>query len=796
MITRKHGMQFVLIIITMLGVCANVIGAPKMEIVKDGQHNAVIIVGKNAHWMTVYAAKELQTYLQKVSGAKLPVTNTKPDAGNVIYVGDSEYTRELNLSTKDLELDGFKIITGKSWLALIGVETDPTFTDFHPSTYSASMDEKTGLSRFGQTGSLYAVYHFLENQCGIRWYMPGELGEIVPKARNISVGRINYSKSPDIPYRNIYCNEFSLSGDDVFWFRRAGYGAPYPVSITHSFEVLNKYAKEHPEYFSIIDGERDFNKTCDGKGSLCLSNPGTVKAFAAEANAFFDKNPGQGIFPVMPNDNWFKMCECADCRKMAGNSTSPTGKYSEYVWNFVDRVAREVIKTHPDKLLGCCAYAFYVDPPKNIEKFSPNVAVMICKKRQFYWDKEYKKRNNDNLETWSKKCRNIFIWEYYIYSTGYSLEWRGLPIVTTNSIGSDLKHLKGIINGEFLEAESWVDGSSELRVMHSRALNSPNFYMTGKLYWDTSLDPKKLMDEYCRNLYGPAEKELKAFWTDSEGLWMGKGPDDYKNNIHEPTMMHHDRVYTPETTNALMSHLKKGLELTSEGSPERKRIEMLISDFEPAYTRINSQLLKTRPKLSVPFTDQAPTLDGNLNDTCWKNAIRVDFCDAFGSKPAYKSYGLLTWDEKNLYLAFANDDPNPAGITINHTGKDEDGIWDDEVNELFFRDESAADGDYFQFIINAGASVWDAHFKTGVNDPAKWNSNAIAKSAVSKDGWILEVSIPLSSIGLAEGKTITANFYRSRNNKDTGGATRSCWSPNVSGSNYVPDRFGYLTLKK
>lgn len=374
------------------------------------------------------------------------------------------------------------------------------------------------------------------------------------------------------------------------------------------------------------------------------------------------------------------------------------------------------------------------------------------------------------------------------------MESRGLPIFFPTLIADDLKHLKGTINGEFLEAESWIDGTAELRVMRKKALISPNLYITGKLYWDTSLNPQKLMDEYCRDFYGPAAKELRAFWTDAERLWMSKGPVVDKG-INEPTQKKHNLIYTPEAIDGLMSHLKKGLALTSEGSPERKRIEMLTDDFEIAYTRITSQLLNTRPKLSVPYTIQAPIIDGNLDDVCWNNAVKVDFCDALGSKPAYKTYGLLTLDDKNLYLAFANDDPNPSGTIINHTGKDEDGIWDDEVNELFFRDESAAEGDYYQFIINAGASIWDAHFSKNNNDPIKWDSSAIA-STVIKDGWILEVSIPLSSIGLAEGKTITANFYRSRNNKDTGGATRSCWSPNVSGSNYVPDRFGYLTLHK
>jgi len=786
---QKSYIQLLIALFIIQGISSPLLSAPKMEIIKNGQPNAVIVIDAKAPNMVTYAARELQTYLEKSTGAKLSMVTDRPASGNVIYVGESKYTRELNLSTAGLKLDGFKIITGNGWLALFGMETEPSYTGFHPSIWSSSFDPTTGISRFGQTGSLYAVYRFLEKQCGIHFYMPGELGEVVPKTKSISIGSINYNKSPDISYRNIYYNEFSYGGNEIPWFRRAGLGAPYPVSITHSFLILNKYASEHPEYFSIIDGERDFHKTSVGNGSLCLTNPGTLKAFVNEANKFFDEDPGRGVFPVMPNDGWDRLCECPDCQKYNDKSASPTGLYSEYVWEFVNKVAKEIEKTHPGKMIGCCAYANYLDPPKHIDKLNPNVAVMICKTRVAYWDKAYQKKINAAINTWKKKSNHIFVWEYYLAASGYELTSRGLPIFFPTLISHDLKHLKNTINGEFIEGESWVPYTTEKPVMARKALITPNFYITGKLYWDTSLNPEKLMDEYCRDMYGPAEKELRTFWTDSESLWMTKGPADKKD---------HSLVYTPEAVNSLMSHLKNGLAMTSFGSLERKRIQALIADVEPTFSRINNPLLRTRPKLSIPHTSQPPVIDGSIDDECWKNAVKIDFCDHFGNKAVYNTYGLLTWDEKNLYLAFVNTDPNPTGIVTYQSGKDADFIWDDEVNELFFREESAAEGDFYQFIINAAGTIWDAHWVKDELHPTKWDSNCTAKTAVTKDGWILETSIPLSSMGLSnlDGKKLTANFYRSRNNKDIAGATRSCWSPNVSAGNYAPDRFGYMIFKK
>jgi hypothetical protein len=190
-------------------------------------------------------------------------------------------------------------------------------------------------------------------------------------------------------------------------------------------------------------------------------------------------------------------------------------------------------------------------------------------------------------------------------------------------------------------------------------------------------------------------------------------------------------------------------------------------------------------------------VDGHLDEACWQKAVRIDFGDAFGNPATYRTYGLLAWDEQNLHVAFVNEDPNPTGLTVNHTGKDADFIWDDEVMELFFREEAAAAGDYYQFIINAAGSVWDAHWIKDTHNPTQWDSGCTAQTAVTPDGWVLEASLPFRSLGLASvaGRTITANFYRSRNNRDISGATRSCWSPNLSAGYNVPERFGYLTFR-
>ena len=89
-------------------------------IVKGGQSQVEIIISENPPCPVKIAATELQTYVEKISGAKLPVTNIANIAIPIkIYVGKSKYTDDLKLSDESLKYGAFKMVSGKiGWLNL------------------------------------------------------------------------------------------------------------------------------------------------------------------------------------------------------------------------------------------------------------------------------------------------------------------------------------------------------------------------------------------------------------------------------------------------------------------------------------------------------------------------------------------------------------------------------------------------------------------------------------------------------------------------------------------------------
>ncbi|MHC4874411.1 MAG: alpha-glucuronidase family glycosyl hydrolase [Planctomycetota bacterium] len=175
-------------------ICAGNITA--VDLVKNNAPVAEIVIAENATPSVKTAALELQEHLEKISGAKLNIVNSpSSEVKNQIYIGKSSFTEKLGLTLTDIKDDGFKIIAKDNYLILAGKELYVTrafdsFKKIHRRNRQAKWEEFTGQNwRFPPmhhyrdfseergfhtqdgTGSLYAVYEFLE-QLGMRWYMP------------------------------------------------------------------------------------------------------------------------------------------------------------------------------------------------------------------------------------------------------------------------------------------------------------------------------------------------------------------------------------------------------------------------------------------------------------------------------------------------------------------------------------------------------------------------------------------------------------------------------------------------
>src|SRR5690606_27009607 len=139
--------------------------------------------------------------------------------------------------------------------------------------------------------SIYAVIKFLEDQLGVRYLWPGEMGKIIPKRDTITVSPIDISYTPIIKQRHIRHNmsgnftdrtkvglsQLGVAEEDYplirekikasretvatspDWFVWQGLGGSLGLKTGHSFGYAwDKYGKEHPEWFAMQpNGSRD-----------------------------------------------------------------------------------------------------------------------------------------------------------------------------------------------------------------------------------------------------------------------------------------------------------------------------------------------------------------------------------------------------------------------------------------------------------------------------------------------------------------------------------------------------------
>jgi len=192
--------------------------------------------------------------------------------------------------------------------------------------------------------------------------------------------------------------------------------------------------------------------------------------------------------------------------------------------------------------------------------------------------------------------------------------------------------------------------------------------------------------------------------------------------------------------------------------------------------------------LGTPSTDAArgtPTLDGNLDDACWRpdRALTQFVLHTGAALPQTQPRAWLAYDNESLYVAFRC--PHPLGATLKQAATKHDGdTWLDDSVEVFL-DPWHKHRDYYQFCVNCLGVIRDAH-----GTATQWESGAQAKVQRAKTEWTVELAIPYAALGLTldTGETWGINLVRN----DRADGETSTWS---LGGFHNPGRFGNVSLQ-
>ena len=154
--------------------------AENLVLVTAKESNYSILVDPDAPKTVALAARELQSYLEKISGKELAIVSSSN--GPLIALGDNAITRAADLPDATIAADGFRIVTHQGNLLIYGHDTR-----------EGELDPENGFSR----GTLFGAYALLEDVLGVRWFMPGPSGEYVPQTDRIEIEAIDQIDAPD-----------------------------------------------------------------------------------------------------------------------------------------------------------------------------------------------------------------------------------------------------------------------------------------------------------------------------------------------------------------------------------------------------------------------------------------------------------------------------------------------------------------------------------------------------------------------------------------------------------------------
>ena len=773
--------------------------------VENGAPVGEIVVAKGEG--PKFAAEELQQFIERSTGAKLPIV-AQPTGKPAFIIG--------------IAPDGFDVATLPRDGFIIRTVGDNTYIVGQDEAEFSPVSRRSVSGHYYKRGTLFGVYGFLERFLGARLVLPIPECEYVRTMKSLTLPAIDLYDRPDNTMRSY---SWSHAWKDLEKARINMARLRYQTDTVPNCHGLGRlgyverFGKEHPEYFALRkNGTRSNNLAEKHTGQLCYSS-GIVEEIYKDVKAYLTGVSAEerGVYidrfkkcvwdwnaawrdyyvNVMPQDGMVP-CQCEKCQaEMAKNPQWASDVVWKMTVDFDKRLKAEGIKGEVTQM----AYGLLMNiPPFDIPDTVPVMvavfgpwgermgqsAVFTGSSKPRGFDSQLEK-----VAAWHKKLNHkVWLWTYIDKYSGRNI--LGVPCSTPRAVGHFLKQVQKDIHGSY--------GESETDRVSYQALNH---YVHCQMLWNSSLDPDKLVDDLCRDFFGEGASEMNAFFQLVEDLWLEKicancvmterGPEQAAPS--ERALW--TEIYSPAVIAKMQAHVDaaksavKGdkAQLASIAYWEREFIGTLKAEADKFHASQRSlELMDT----FVP--EGTPVLTGKLDDKVWGTGALLKLRPQKNAPVEVQTEVRLLHDAENIYVGVKCDEPRMAERYIYPLKHDDSEVWKTDSIELFF-DAGVTRREYVQIMLN----TMDAYCDIKIDKPVKkydtdFESNAKVKYNLGEDGWTMEVAVPLASIGNA--RKYGFDISRSRVIKDDNKPARyHQWSPFAKGYGDVAN-FGVITFDK
>lgn len=566
-----------------------------LQLSAGGSTRYKILVAAGATAQEQHAARELSSYLKQATGCEFPLVQQLSPENPVIAVGaGAAKLVDADLQLKDLGDEGILVRASKDNLILSGGEN-------------------------AARGTLYAVYTFLQDSVGIRWWAPD--ATFVPTREKFAITALDLRCKPVFEYRD----PFIHGAFDADFAVRNKINGPYRkidaarggqidyAGFVHTFYDLvppKQHFEAHPEWYSEVSGKRTVDRA-----QLCLTNKELLVFVIKRVREWIVSNPEEWlrdrppakIVSVSQND-WLGQCECRDCRKVEDEEGSACGP----LLRFVNAIAEDIEKDHPDVAIDTLAY-MYSRKPTKLAKPRPNVIVRLCSIECSFLqplDSEANKAFVDDLKSWSKICDRLYVWDYVVNYSHQLMPHPNLRVLGPNVRLFAAHHVRGVLEqgnhmspgGEFTELKSWV---------------------LARLLWNPELQAEALIDEFLDGYYGSAAPKLREYIkllhdrAAASGHYLG-----IQDDFGAPYL-------TVELLGKLDALLRAALAAVEKDAAQRQRVERLALATRYVFAARWPYLKREALISGTPWPLQASRdeLIEEVQRVCEKNGITAFFED-------------------------------------------------------------------------------------------------------------------------------------------------------------------------
>lgn len=426
-----------------------------LDVVTEGK-TEYVIVGDAAN----PAVKDLQLYIERMSGAKPPIRTAggNPDE-KAIVVGT--LTQGLAPQEYELRVDGKRVL----------------------------------VSGGGPDGVSNGIYALLDDHWGCRFLTKD--ADFVPRSATLSLPdglseRMGPSIRDRTPDYGLPVNSSMQSKD---WLRRNRVSAEVRGCAGHNlYQWLppSKYLAAHPDWYPQgKDGKR--KPDCDW---LCWTNEEMLKELTRLVMEKMARTgPGQRQ-SLGQGDGFSAPCQCPKCRALVerfGSEAAPI------VWG-LNRVIAETVKAYPKHEIAFFAYVGTLTPPvKGEERLVPHPNLSVTFVRMGDAMKTVDAGNNrkeimERFLGWKSLTSNLQIWSW---SCGFNNLLTPFP--NYKVMAEDTKWFAPQVRG-FMHQMAAVGEWGQLRE-----------WIFARVMWNAKLDVEETERDFLRSYYG--EPAAGPLWT-------------------------------------------------------------------------------------------------------------------------------------------------------------------------------------------------------------------------------------------------------------------------------------------